>query len=545
MNMRSFKKTYGIKCVILPTPRQITFLQKNFGCARKVYNLLVEEGNKRDTEAVAWHNENPEERESKTYPYTWSTNSQLKKEYPYLKEADSLGLKNARKHYMQARNRHFEGAGRPQFKSKWDYPRTYTTDNQGYQEDPDEGTIRIYHKGKTDWLHVPKLPKNTIRIIDENTGESGKKTHKEDDDIQIILPKKITDNMRIHSVTLGQNADGSYYASLSIEETITIDNPEEQEEQDYQLLATLCYGGDLGLKSYLTGTDSISHNDPSDYKKLEERHKREQRKLGKQRNRLKKQGKCLSTCKNYQKQKKKVAKIAARIARKREDFRHKLSRQLVDSYSFIALEDLHVVGMLRNHHLARAVSESAWSDFIRKVQYKAEWAGKTVVLVSQWFPSTRTCSCCGAITGPHGVSDLGVREWVCSECGAHHNRDVNASWNILLEGLGVAASGDDELALVWGRVYELVLARYKAGFELNGQVAPVPTVGTAGVAWGKDDGEGSPTLESYPGMYTELAVVTSGCLGSDLGEPGVSKKSRENCGQTVCMPSDKRIQASK
>ena len=545
MSARSFTRTYGIKCVILPTPRQITFLQKNFGCARKIYNLLVEEGNQRDTEAVAWHNEDPEGRADKTYPHKWTTEAEFKKQYPYLKEADSLGLVAAREHYHEARNRHYDGAGRPKFKSKWDYPRTYTTKNQGYQDDPNKGTIRVYKRGSKWWLHVPKLPKNTVRAIDEDTGKPGKKTHKEDDDIQIILPKKITDQMRIHSVTLGQSADGSYYASLSVKETITADDPEEKEERDYQLLASLCYGGDLGLKNYLTGTDGINYDDPADYKKLEERHRREQKKLGKQQARLKKQGKRLSECCNYQRQKRKVAKIAARIARKREDFRHKLSRQLVDSFDLIALEDLHVVGMLKNRHLARVVSESAWSDFIHKVLYKAEWEGKTVVLVSQWFPSTRTCSCCGAKSGPHGAGDLGVREWVCPECGAHLDRDANASWNILLEGLRIAASGEDEMALVWGQVYELVLAQHKESFEPNGRVVTAPTVGTAGVAWVEDSGVGSPMLGSYPGVYTEPAVVTSGCFGSGLGEPGVSKKSQGNCEQADSLPSGKQPQASK
>lgn len=546
MSTRSFKRTYGIKCVILPTPRQITFLQKNFGCARKIYNLYVEEGNKRDAEAVAWHKEDPEDRADKTYPYTWTTEAEYKKEYPYLKEADSHGLQNAHKHYLQARDCHFKGAGRPQFKSKWDYPRTYTAQNEK-DDGPGTGTVRVYRKGKHDWLHVPKLPKNTVRNTDETTGKpvAEGKTHKEDDDIRIILPKRITDDMRILAATLGQNADGSYYASLSVEETITAEDPEEQEERDYRLLASLCYGGDLGLKAYLTGTDGISHNDPANYKKLEEKYKREQRKLSKQRARLKQQRKRLSECRNYQKQKRRVAKVATRIARKREDFRHKLSRYLVDSFDLIVLEDLHVVGMLRNHHLAKAVSESAWADFIEKVQYKAAWEGKTVILVSQWFPSTCACSCCGAKSGPHGVGDLGVREWVCPECGAHHDRDGNASWNILLEGLRIVSSGEDELAPVWDQVYELVLARHQESFELVGRVATVPTVGTTGVAWGKDDGEGSPNPESYLGMYTEPAVVASGCLGSGLSESRVSKKSQGNRDQSVYTPAGGQIQASK
>lgn len=348
------------------------------------------------------------------------------------------------------------------------------------------------------------------------------------DEIRIILPRPLSEGTRIISATLGQDADGSYYASLCVEETVTVDDPEEQEERDYQALARLCFGGDLGLKSYLVGTDGISYDDPADYAKLEERHRREQRKLGKQRARLKKQGKCLSECRNYQKQKKRVAKIAKKVARKREDFRHKLSRWLVDSFDLIALEDLHVVGMLRNRHLAKAVSESAWADFIKKVRYKAEWEGKTVVLVGQWFPSTRTCSCCGAKTGPHGAGDLGVREWVCPECGAHHDRDGNSSWNILLEGLRIAASGDDEMAPVWERVYELVLARHRESFnEPIGRVAPAPTDGTSGVAWVEDVGCSS-GLSSILGVYTEPAVAVPMTHRVGLGEPGVSRNSVEN-----------------
>lgn len=526
--------TYGITCEIRPTPRQITFLQQNFGCTRKVYNLLVEEGNKRDAAAVEWHAEDPEGRKGEAYPYTWIPEAQYKEEHPYLRKADAHALQQARAAYFEARKRHFEsGAGRPKFKSKWRGNRTYTAINDNYQDGPSEGYIRLWQTGNKWWLTVPKLPKKRVHDISEKTGRKLKRTHPEDDGIRIIVPARLRrlvagGTIQIRRATLGYRPDGSYYASLHVTETLGRES--EPTAKPVDNLAALCFGGDLGLKSYLVGTDGVSYDDPGDYEALEKRLHREERKLGKQRSRLQKRGLNLGSCKNYQRQRRKVARLRRRIANKREDFRHKLSRQLVDSYDLIVLEDLHVASMLRNHCLARGISEAAWADFVGKVSYKAEWTGKRVVLVDRWFPSTRTCSCCGAKTGPHGAGDLGVRFWVCPECGARHNRDENASWNILLEGLRIAASGEDEAATVWGRVRELVLARHKMSFgELVGRVAPALTDGTSGIAWVEDDGVGAPMPESDSNVYTERGCGV--CLaGRGLSEFEVSRKSRNDQG---------------
>jgi putative transposase len=134
----------------------------------------------------------------------------------------------------------------------------------------------------------------------------------------------------------------------------------------------------------------------------------------------------------------KVARIHARITDRRRDHLHKLSTRLVRENQTIVIEDLNVLGMVGNHSLARAISDAAWSDLRNMLEYKAEWYGRTVIAVDQWFPSSKTCSECGALLD---TLPLHVREWTC-RCGAVHDRDVNAACNILAAGRAVNACGD-------------------------------------------------------------------------------------------------------
>lgn len=144
---------------------------------------------------------------------------------------------------------------------------------------------------------------------------------------------------------------------------------------------------------------------------------------------------------NWRKQKRKVAKVYARVSDRRRDQIHKLTTRLVRENQVICIEDLNVRGMVRNRSLAKSISDAAWSTFKQQLEYKCKWYGRELIVVDRWFPSSKTCSApgCGFIL--ESLS-LNAREWTCPKCGAHHDRDVNASRNILAAGLAVSACGE-------------------------------------------------------------------------------------------------------
>lgn len=137
--------------------------------------------------------------------------------------------------------------------------------------------------------------------------------------------------------------------------------------------------------------------------------------------------------------KKSVARVHAHIADARRDFLHKLSTRLISENQVIAVETLSVSNMQRNHCLAKSISDAGWSEFVRQLEYKAQWYGRDLVGIDRWYPSSKTCSSCGYV---HGKMPLSAREWTCPECGTIHDRDVNAARNILAAGLAVSAHGE-------------------------------------------------------------------------------------------------------
>ena len=222
------------------------------------------------------------------------------------------------------------------------------------------------------------------------------------------------------TVDVSRTPSGRYYVSFRVDEPLEAMPATEG-----------AIGIDLGLACFATFSDSTKHQAPRPLRRKMAQLKRAQKALSR-----KQRG-----SRNRIKAKLRVAKIHQKISDIRRDDLHKLSTRLVRENQMIAVEDLNVRGMMANHSLAGAIGDSGWSEFVRQLQYKCEWQGRTFVRIDRWCPSSKTCSACGAVVDS---LPLDVRAWACPECGVEHDRDVNAARNILAAGLAVmiACGGD-------------------------------------------------------------------------------------------------------
>jgi putative transposase len=187
-------------------------------------------------------------------------------------------------------------------------------------------------------------------------------------------------------------------------------------------------GIDLGITSLIADSNGKKITNPKHFKKHHKRLKKAQKNLAR-----KQKG-----SKNREKARVKVAKIHLEISDSRKDFLHKLTTRLVRENQVIAVESLAVKNMVKNHKLALAISDSGWSELIRQLDYKCRWYGRRLVEIDRWFPSSKRCNSCGHIVEK---MPLNIREWQCPNCRANHDRDVNASKNILAAGLAVSVCG--------------------------------------------------------------------------------------------------------
>ena len=366
---------------IYPTEEQEIFFAKTFGCVRKVYNLMLNDRKK------AYEEVKNDPSKKMTFP----TPAKYKKEFPFLKEVDSLALANAQLNLDKAYKNFFrdKSVGFPRFKSKKNPVQSYTTNNQN-------GTVALID---SKFIKVPKL-KSLVRI----------KLHRQ--------PKGM-----IKSATISRHSSGKYYISLLCKEEIS-ELPKTNS----------AIGIDLGITDFAILSDGQKIDNHKFTSKMEKKLKREQRKLSKRALLAKNKGIPLSEAKNYQKQKRKVARLHEKVMNQRTDFLNKLSTEIIKNHDIICIEDLNVKGMLRNHKLARSISDVSWSSFVAKLQYKADWYGREIIKVDTWFPSSQICSECGH---KDGKKSLDIREWTCPICHTHHDRDINASINILTEGLRI------------------------------------------------------------------------------------------------------------
>lgn len=365
---------------IYPNVNQKSLIVKTIGSVRFVYNYFLH----------FWNEEYIRTGKGLSYNSCSAMLPKLKKETntSWLKEVDSIALQSSLKNLSDSFSRFFKKqSNRPVFKSKKNLVQSYKTKNVN------NSIEFIYKKIKLPKLGLVKCSKSS----------------------QI--------NGRILNATITLKPTGKYYVSILCEEDI----------QPISLTKS-SIGIDLGITDFAILSNGKKIENQRFTKKMELKLKREQRKLAKKLLMSKKRGISLFEAKNYQKQKLKVAKIHEKIMNQRIDFLNKLSTDIIKNHDIICIENLNIKGMLRNHKLAKAISDVSWSNFVTKLEYKAEWYGRKVIKIDKWFPSSQLCSACGY---NDGKKVLAIRTWVCSNCGVNHDRDINASINILNEGLRI------------------------------------------------------------------------------------------------------------
>lgn len=366
----------AIKMRLYPNDDQKIQFNKTFGCCRKAWNLML-------ADAIENHKTNGK--------FTINTPASYKDKYDYLKEIDSLALSNVWLNLKQAFKNHFDKKRKrknkfPKFKSKKHTKRSYTTNNQ-------KGTIEIFDNK----IKLPKI------------GFVNAKVHRKPETDWILK-----------SATISQDTDETWYVSLLFEF-----------EKEIIMKTDIDTNKVIGIDYKSNGLFVDNNgNKPEDYKFYRRNHKKlakEQRKLSRKVGNKKKEIKS----NNYLKQLKKVNKIHAYIKNSRKDFLHKLSTEIANQYDCICAETLDLKAIAnKKRNLGKSTYNNGFGMFLTMLAYKLEERGGYLIKVDKFFPSTKTCSCCGRLK----PLELNERTYTC-ECGNVIDRDINAAINIKREGL--------------------------------------------------------------------------------------------------------------
>jgi putative transposase len=353
-----------------PTEEQKNTLARTFGCCRFVYNWAL----RQRTDAFFQRGE----RLYYNQLAVMLTDLKKQDETIWLNEVSSVPLQQSLRHLDRAFIHFFEGRAKyPTFKKK-------------------HGVQAVTYAANAFTLKSGDL---TLAKMETP--------------LDIHWSRPLPKGVKPTTVTVSKDCADRYFVSILVEEEI-----------EPLPVVSKSIGLDLGLKSMVMTSDGHTYGNPKFFA-------RDEKKLAKaQRRHAKKQ----KGSQNRRKARLKVARIHARIADRRRDYQHQLSTKIIRENHVVCLESLSVKNMVQNHSLAKAISDVGWSEFVRQLEYKAEWYGRTLVKIDKWYPSSKRCFACGHMLDS---LTLDIRFWTCPECGVSHDRDINAAKNIHAVGLTV------------------------------------------------------------------------------------------------------------
>ena len=359
------------KVRIYPTAEQAEFLNRQFGAVRFVWNKAL-------AIKTHWYKVRGQNLSPRKHLKPLLAVAKKSRRHGWLGEADSIALQQAAINLDTAFQNFFNPklqARFPRFKKK-------------------HGKQSSYHCSSVyvgdNWIKVPKCARIKARVHREIAG-------------------------KIKSITLSRTPTGKYFAS------ILTDDAREQPKQIDNLDSSRVVGVDMGITDLAITSNGHKTGNPRFLKKAQRNLKRKQQALSR----------CKKGSKGRHKARLLVAKAHERVANARNDFHHKLSRQLIDENQAVIVETLKVKNMLKNKRLARSIADAGWHSLLTKLEYKAKQEGKHLVKIDQWFASSKTCSVCDL---KQQKMPLNIRSWECS-CGASHDRDINAARNIKKQGI--------------------------------------------------------------------------------------------------------------